>query len=286
MANVFRNILKGVCKMKKILISLFVITIATLHTSAATWVAADRVDRVGKTIIEKNNLPAKTTFKVVNGAADNSNVSTTNIIQISSTDLSYTGNDSEVASVIANTMGQIINGKDGKDKFRNLAKAALADKLSSDNVVNTAINSEFVENKTTLADNKDADITGIDLLVKTPYNPLAMIVVITKMPGSTWEILQGKPANSERAMNVFDYMTYTYPEKVKAGYGCQEYRAFLAYAEPIAIDRNSNKKKLAKFNKEQEKNKLLRAKNIEKYKATGGLNGWDATYTILKSLTE
>lgn len=272
--------------MKKLLIAMFAAAVITIPASAATWVAADRVPIVGKTIIKKNNLPAKTTFKVVNGAADNSDVSVTNVIQISSTDLSYTGNDSEVASVIANTMGQIINGKASKDKFRTIAKAALADKLSSDNVVNTAVNSEFVANKTALADNKEADITGVDLLSKTGYNPLAMIVVITKMPGSTFEILQGKPANSERAMNVYDYMTYTYPDRVKAGYGCQEYRAFLTYADPIVAERNSSKKKLEKFNKQQAKNKALRAKNIEKYKATGGLSGWDASYTILKSLTE
>ena len=49
------------------------------------------------------------------------------------------------------------------------------------------------------------------------------------------------------AMNVFDYMTYTYPAKVKAGYGCQEYRSFLTYANPIVEERNSSAKKLAKF---------------------------------------
>lgn len=270
--------------MQKIIISLFAMVMMVMPANAATWVAADRVATVGKNILTKNNLPAKTTFKVVNGAADNSNTATTNVIQISSTDLSYTGNDNEVAAVIANEMGHIINGKSAKDKFRNMAKTALSNNLSADNVLNTAANSEFVANKTSLNDNKTADVTGVDLMIKSGYNPLAMVVVITKMPGSTLEAVQGKPANSERAMNVFDYLTYTYPEKVKAGYGCQEYKAFLAYAEPIVNERNSNKKKLAKFTKEQEKNKAERAKNLAQYKATGGLSGWEATYTILQSL--
>lgn len=69
-------------------------------------------------------------------------------------------------------------------------------------------------------------------------------------------------------MNIYDYLTYNYPSKVKAGYGCQEYRAFLTYADPIVADRNSNKKKLDKFNKDQAKNKALRAKNIAQYKAS------------------
>lgn len=272
--------------MKRLITLLFVLSLAGSQAFAATWVAANRVSVVGKNLITKNNLPAKTTFKVVNGAADNSNTSTTNVIQISSTDLTYTGNDSEVAAVVAHEMGQIINGKEGKDRLRNIAKAALADKLSADNVLNTAANSEFVANKTSLKDNKEADITAVDLMMKTDYNPLAMVVVITKMPGSTLEALQGKPANSERAMSVYDYMTYNYPSRVKKGYGCQEYRAFLTYADPIVKERNSNKKKLAKFNKEQEKNKALRAKNLAQYKATGGLSGWDASYAILKSLSE
>ena len=272
--------------MQKIIVTIFALAMMILPSSAATWVAADRVSTVGKAIITKNGLPAKTTFKVVNGAADNSNTSTTNVVQISSTDLTYAGTDTEVAAVVAHEIGLIINGKASKDKFRNIAKAAITENLSSDNIITTASNSEFLANKVSLSDNKAADITGADLLIKAGYNPLAMVVVVTKMPGSTLEILQGKPANSERAMNIYDYLTYNYPSKVKAGYGCQEYRTFLEYANPIVAERNSNKKKLAAFNKTQAKNKALRAKNIAQYKATGGLSGWDASYTILKSLSE
>lgn len=272
--------------MQKIIVTIFAVAMMILPSSAATWVAADRVSTVGKAIITKNGLPAKTTFKVVNGAADNSNTSATNVVQISSTDLTYAGTDTEVAAVVAHEIGLIINGKASKDKFRNIAKAAITENLSSDNIITTASNSEFLANKVSLSDNKAADITGADLLIKAGYNPLAMVVVVTKMPGSTLEVLQGKPANSERAMNIYDYLTYNYPSQVKAGYGCQEYRTFLEYANPIVTERNSNKKKLAAFNKTQAKNKALRAKNIAQYKATGGLSGWDASYTILKSLSE
>ena len=272
--------------MQKIIVTIFAVAMMILPSSAATWVAADRVSTVGKAIITKNDLPAKTTFKVVNGAADNSNTSASNVVQISSTDLTYAGTDTEVAAVVAHEIGLIINGKASKDKFRNIAKAAITENLSSDNIITTASNSEFLANKVSLSDNKAADITGADLLIKAGYNPLAMVVVVTKMPGSTLEILQGKPANSERAMNIYDYLTYNYPSKVKAGYGCQEYRTFLEYANPIVAERNSNKKKLAAFNKIQAKNKALRAKNIAQYKATGELSGWDASYTILKSLSE
>ena len=272
--------------MKKVIISLFATAMMILPASAATWVAVDRVAPVGKQLLTKNGLPAKTTFKVVNGSVDNSAVSSTNVVYISSTDLTYAGNDNEVAAVVSNELGHIINGHYAKNKMRKIAKEALTRNLSSDNVITTAANSEFVSSRTSLKDNKEADITGADMMIKANYNPLAMIVVITKMPGSTFEILAGKPANAERAMNVYDYLTYNYPSKVKAGYGCNEYRTFLTYANPIVTERNSNKKKLAMFKKNQEKAKKLRAKNIAQFKATGGQSGWDASYTILKTLSE
>ncbi len=271
--------------MKKLFMSILIMTIFTIPTFAATWIAADRVAPVSKQIVEKNNLPANLTFKVVNGATDNSSTSTTNIVQISSTDLTYAGNDNEVAAVIATELGQIINGKSTKDKLRNAAKAALAEKLSADNVLNTAANSEFIKKKSNLNDLKEADMTGVDLMINAGYNPLAMVVVITKMPGSNIEIALGKPANSERAMNVFDYLTYNYADKVKVGYGCQEYRNFLEYANPIVEDRTKSKRALNKFNKSQEKIKKERAKNLRQYKASGGLSTWDATYTILNEMT-
>lgn len=272
--------------MKKILTALFVLTVLIVPANASQWKASDRVSTIGKNIITKNNLPAKTTFKVIEGSADNSNTSTTNVILISSSDLNYAGNDHEVAAVISNEIGHIINGKASKDKFRDIAKLAISNTFSSGNIISVAANSEYLKNKSNLSDNKAADITGVDLMIQAGYNPLAMIVVITKMPGSTMEALQGKPSNTERAMNVFDYLTYNYPSKIKAGYGCQEYRAFSEYANKIVEERNSDKKKLAQFNKEQEKNKQERIKNVAQYKATGGISGWDASYSILKTLTE
>lgn len=270
--------------MKKIFVTLCAFSL--MVTSVNAWSASDRVSVVGKTLLEKNGLPSTITFKVVDGIADNSDVMTTNVINISKDDLTYAGNDSEVAAVIANEVGYIINGQTSKNKMRELAKTAITSKLSADNLITTAANSDYVINRQNLNDEKAADITGVDLMCKTGYNPLAMVVLITKRPTtSTFETIQGKPNNSERAMNTFDYLTYAYPVKISAGYGCQEYRNFLAYANPIVEDRNSNAKKLAKFNKQQAKNQAKRAKDIGKYKSTG-MSGWDTSYMLLQSFTE
>lgn len=270
--------------MKKLFVTLVALAVTLISANAATWVAADRVSTVGKTLLEKNGLPTETSFKVVDGVADNSQATVTNTILISSTDLSYAGNDNEVAAVVSNEIGHIVNGQTAKKKMRELAKAAINNSLSADNLITSAANSEFVANKENLNDEKAADITGVDLMIQAGFNPLAMVVLVTKMPGSTFEAIQGKPSNTERAMNVFDYLTYNYPSKITAGYGCQEYRNFLIYADPIVKERNSNAKKLAKFNKEQQKNKAVRTKNIAQYKSTGS-SSWDVSYELLKSFT-
>ena len=191
--------------MKKIFLTLFAAAVVILPSNAATWVAADRVSTVGAQIVKSNSLSSAINFKVVNGAADNSNATINNTIQISSTDLTYTGNDNEVAYVVAHELGGIINDNVGKKKVRNYLKSAITNTLSEDNVISNAMNSDYVTNKESLSQAKEADIMGIDLMINAGYNPLAGIVVLTKMPGSTWETLQGKPANSERAMYIYDY---------------------------------------------------------------------------------
>ncbi len=115
------------------------------------------------------------------------------------------------------------------------------------------------------------------------YNPLAIIVVLTKQTGTYWETLQGKPANADRAMNVYDYTSYAYPAKLKAGYSCNEYKNFLTYANTVLAERKDNKKAQTKLNKEMQKYRKNSVSQITKFKTRGGLSGWDAAYGILNA---
>lgn len=254
---------------------------------AATWSAVDRTPTVGKQILSKNNLPSTTKFVVTETAVTNSTSNTNEEIYVQKTDLGYTGNDNEVAAVIAQEIGVIINANASKKKLVSNITSAIAGNFVDTNLENTAlVANELTLNNMSAKDQMNADITGVDLMIQAGYNPLAMIVVLGKMPGSTVDILKSQPNNFKRSMYIYDYLSYNYPSKVKAGYNCKEYKNFLAYIQPTIDERNSNKSKLAKFQKEQAKLKKERAKQIAKYKATGGLNGWDASYTILKNLSE
>ena len=273
--------------MKKILLSLILAGTLAMPALAATWSAVDRTPTVGKQILSKNNLPSTTKFVVTETAVTNSTSNTNDEIYVQKTDLGYTGNDNEVAAVIAQEIGVIINANASKKKLVSNITSAIAGNFVNTNLENTAlVANELTLNNMSAKDQMNADITGVDLMIQAGYNPLAMIVVLGKMPGSTVDILKSQPNNFKRSMYIYDYLSYNYPSKVKAGYNCKEYKNFLAYIQPTIDERNSNKSKLAKFQKEQAKLKKERAKQIAKYKATGGLNGWDASYTILKNLSE
>lgn len=272
--------------MKKIALFLMTLMLAAPAFSA-TWSAVDRVPTVGKQILTKNNLPTDTKFVVTETAVVNSTSNTNKEIYIQKEALKYTGNDNEVAAVISQEIGTIINANASKKKLVSNIASALAGSVSGESAQNNAIIiNELAINNMSAKDQMDADVTGTDLMIQAGYNPLAMIVVLGKMPGSTMDTLKSQPNNFKRSMYIYDYLTYNYPSKIKAGYNCKEYKNFAAYVQPTVDERKAAKKKLAKFNKEQAKLKAERAKQIAKYKATGGLNGWDASYTILKNLSE
>ena len=268
--------------MKKILVSLLVIFAIGIQANAGTWVAKNRVSTVGQQLLTKNSISAKLTFKVVEGNADNSESAKTNIINISSEDLNYAGNDNEVAAVIANELGHIICCHTDKTKVRNLILNGKGNSNEANNENSTAaISNSLISAKFSQKHEEEADITGVNLMINAGYNPLALIVWVTKQPGSTLDVLKSRPNNFDRAMTTFKYLTYAYPAKVKTGYSCQEYRTFLTYAEPEITKLTKNKRKLNKFNKEQQKMIEERKKDLEKYKLNGGLNGWGVTYDWL-----
>lgn len=273
--------------MKKIILSLFLAVSLATPSLAATWSAVDRVPTVGKQVLTKNSLPSTTKFVVTETEVTNSTSNSNNELYIPKIDLGYAGNDNEVAAIIAQQIGVIINANASKKKFVSNVTSALAGNFADTSFENTAlIANELSLKSMSEKDKMNADITGVDLMIQAGYNPLAMIVVLGKQPGTSLDILKSQPNNFRRTMYIYDYLSYNYPSKVKAGYNCKEYKNFLAYIQPTITERNANKSKLAKFQKEQAKLKKERAKQIAKYKATGGLNGWDASYTILKNLSE
>lgn len=270
--------------MKKILILALSLMLGACTTFAATYVPADRVTTVGETILSKNNLPSLM-FKVTDESVSNADIASTGVLYISKGELSYTGSDVEVAAVICDELGAVINSSASKNKaFKNVLQT-IAGNAENEQTQNALLLAQQLSiNNMSTKQAMNADATAVDLMVQSGYNPLSLIVVLGKMDGSLVETITGKPANIKRTMAIYDYISYNYPSQLKIGYNCREYRNFLEYIEPTITKRESSKKELAKFKKQQEKLKKQRAKDLRTYKTTGGTTGWDASYSILKTL--
>ena len=264
--------------MKKVLFSLFVAIAIAIPTSAATtYNAANRVPTVGQTLLTKNGISATNVkFTVVSGVVDNSNYSTNKVVNVSTNELAYTGNDSEVAAVVANELGHIIAGHASRGKVVSLLQAATDTNITTNETATT-----LATNYSSLQKEKEADTIAVNLMANAGYNPLAIIAVLTKQTSTYWEAIQGKPANAERAMNVYDYTGYAYPAKLKAGYACNEYKNFLTYANTVLTTRKENKKLAAKVSKDMKKYRKNSVNQVAKFKTRGGISGWDAAYGLL-----
>ena len=257
--------------MKKILFTV-IAAFLLISPSFAAYNASTQTPVVGANLLTKNGIPSTNVkFMVVSGNVDNSNYSTNKTINVSSNDLTYAGDDNEVAAVVASELGHIISGHSARGKVLSLFTGGTTTDTET-------LTSSFVSSYKTLKEDQEADNVAVDLMVKAGYNPLAIIVVLTKQTGTYWETIQGKPANAERAMNVYNYVSYAYPEKIKAGYGCNEYRNFLTYANSVVAARDE--KAISKNTKTQQKAKKKTASNITKFKTRGGLSGWDAAYGL------
>ena len=112
--------------MKKIILSVLVTSLLAMPSFAATWSAANRIPVVGKQMLNKNNLPSSTKFVVTETDIVNSSYNTNNEIYVPKAELGYTGNDNEVAAIIAQQLGVIINANAAKKKLVSNITSALA----------------------------------------------------------------------------------------------------------------------------------------------------------------
>ncbi len=283
--------------MKKILgilaaFALFLILPVSAATTTTTtnWNSQNglvRVEKIGKALLSKNNLPTQIKFKVIETDDINAFASGENELCVYTGLLKFVANDAELAGVIAHEIGHIVNNHVAKQSVVNamtstaIANANIDYRLKAG--ANVANNLSML--KMSRSEEYEADITGVDLMTKAGYNPLAMVSVLYKISGKYVDFITTHPSGDKRTMYIYDYITYTYPAKAKAGYTTDSYKQFMDYAKPIVEKRNASKSKLAAFNKKQEKLKKKRMAKMEKYKQESNGNKWVSSYNFLKSLS-
>ena len=273
--------------MKKIIITFMVIACAFLSTTvfATDWTSASaeqRVNKIGQNIMTKNGLPANIKFIVIEKDEQNAYANFQKEVNVYTGLLKLVDNDDELAAVISHEVGHILNNHIAKQTMvSSVATGLITVGSYFVPAVGSAIYAEkLADLKMSRNEESEADITGIDLMVNAGYKPQAMISLLYKLGGAKFDLLSTHPSADKRTMYAYNYLTYNYADKLVAGYSTEYYNKFMEYATPIINERNSNAKKLASFQKSQEKLKEKRIKKMKKYQSKTNNTGWDLSYPL------
>lgn len=270
--------------MKKIL-AIFCLMMFNLAFATTDWnseAALKRVNNIGSKLLKANNVNYDIEFKVSNEEDVNAYANLDKEIYVYKGLLEFVDNDEELAGVIGHEMGHIINGHCAKQGILGTAVAVVANMLSKNEIV-TAIGTTLAQSKLSRTDEFEADISGVDLMTKAGYNPLAMVSLLNKISGDAYiDILQTHPSGEKRILNVYNYIEYNYSSKLSKGYSTDSYKKALTMINPSVEKRKASERLTTKFNKQQEK--LLKKKEKRAKKMQGTSSVWDGYYTTLQYL--
>jgi Zn-dependent protease with chaperone function len=259
---------------------------AASYNTSTNWFdtqIVNHINTIGQNIVKANGMPATVTFKVTDNDNMNSDISaTTEVIYVYNGNLKYVENDNELAAMIAHELGHIVNGHKAKSSLLNTAISSINPTTTTEQGAATVSLLKTISSNSVIKENeKEADITAVDLLANAKYNPLALISVVYKADSTkTGGLLDGELSCEERIMYIYDYANYNYPDIVKANYKTTSYQNALNLIYANLKIRNESKSKLAKAQKAQEKlkkQKLKRARNMAK-----STNPWSAAYGMIE----
>ena len=269
--------------MKKILALLFV-TFAFVSVSfAEDWdseAALKRVNTIGTKLLKANNVQQPIEFKVSEQEDINAYANLEKEVYVYKGLLQYVDNDTELAAVISHEIGHILNGHCAKQGVLNTGIATVASMAAKKyNQTAVAAAQQLTVTKISRSDEFEADLTGVDLMSKAGYNPLAMVSVLNKICGNYIDILQTHPSGEKRLMNIYDYVLYNNPAQIQKGFGSESYTKALAVIKPNVQKRNKSARLQKKYEKAQKKLIAKKEKRAKKLQNSNTI--WDGYYTAL-----
>ncbi len=260
----------------------------TTATTATNWdsaAAVQRVNTIGKKLIVANGIGQNITFKVSDQADINAYANINKEVYVYKGLLQYVTDDQELAAVISHELGHILNGHCAKQGVLNTGVNVLANVAARKvGTVAAGVGQQLVSSKMSRKDEFEADITGVDIMTKAGYNPLAMISVLNKICGNYIDILQSHPSGEKRLLNIYNYVEYNYPAKLKAGFKSESYTKAQAFLEPTAQKRRASESLTKKYEKEQKKLLVKKEKRMAKASKTSTI--WDGYYTTLQLMAQ
>ena len=232
------------------------------------------INKIGKSILSSNRLP-NAEF-VITSAPDlfDEYFVKANLykkVEMYAGDLSFAKDDGEVAAVIAAQVGKISNNMPTVSRSKGTSSGLVL--MDKGHEIMSFKSTKITSYKKLNKDEVDlaADRTGVDFLIQNGDNPLALISVYGRYLDSD------KITATARIMNVYDYINYNFPEKLKQGYPTDSYKKALAVIDEQLKSRTEadNQRIKAEQTKINEK-KLKQANSSFK-----GMNPWNSSYTTL-----
>lgn len=270
--------------MKKILAILGLTIMFSGAVFAEDWdsaAAIKRVNTIGTKILTANNIQQPIEFKVSDQEDINAYANLEKEVYVYKGLLQYVDNDTELAAVISHEIGHILNGHCAKQGVLNTGIQVLANKASEKvNGTAVAVAQQLTVSKISRTDEFEADLTGVDIMSKAGYNPLAMISVLNKICGNYIDILQTHPSGEKRLMNIYNYVDYNNPNQIKKGFNSESYTKALAVITPNIQKRQKSERAMKKFEKEQQKLIAKKAKRAKKMQNSNTI--WDGYFTALQ----
>ena len=169
--------------------------------------ALKRVNTIGTKLLKASNIQQPIEFKVSDQEDINAYANLEKEVYVYKGLLQYVNDDTELAAVISHEIGHILNGHCAKQGVLNTGIAIVASKAAEKyNQTAVAAAQQLTVTKISRSDEFEADLTGVDIMSKAGYNPLAMVSVLNKICGNYIDILQTHPSGEKRLMNIYNYV--------------------------------------------------------------------------------
>ena len=229
------------------------------------------INQIGKGILASNHLP-QADFVITNlpDTFDDYFIkaNTWKKVELFTWNLKFAQDKGELTAVIAHQIGKISNNMPTQARSQSKTNTIhITDKLSYESK-HIYSYEKLNKDKVDLA----ADRTAIDFMIQNGDNPLALLSVY-----GTYLDYDEDDATAH-IMNVYDYINYNFPEKLKQGYPSASYKKAMAVVNRQLASRSEADKQAVLAEQAKINQKKIKQANS----AFKGMNPWNSSYTTLQ----
>lgn len=199
------------------------------------------VVRIGNKILAANNIKTAVNFKLVDQNVVNATTNIENTVDVYTGLLAYCKNEDELAFIIGHEIGHAVKSHVIKGAVINTTVATganVGNKILTTKIASSSFGSKMntlglgamVTNTATTAVNTtgsaavakinrgqevDADLLGIDFVVKAGYNPTAAITIMEKIGDNYNDFFADHPSTEKRLATMNKHIQENYPQYLK-----------------------------------------------------------------------